>query len=91
MSAGNGTTVMSEKSSYVLRTGALAWGVPMFILANGWGLLVDRASRPQTTSHFVFWKLIDLLIWLSVGTIFGLGQWSVRERQKAKKQRVNSI
>src|SRR5437667_398606 len=34
MSAGNGTTVMSEKSSYVLRTGALAWGVPMFILAN---------------------------------------------------------
>jgi heme/copper-type cytochrome/quinol oxidase subunit 2 len=81
---------MSEKSKYVLRTGVLAWGVSLFLLSKGWGLLVDRASRPQTTSHFIFWTLIDLLIWLLVGAIFGLGMWSVRERQKAGDKKPSS-
>jgi hypothetical protein len=80
---------MSEKGKFVLRAGVMAWGVPLFLLAKAWGLFVDRASHPQSTSHFIFWTLIDLLIWLSVGAIFGLGAWNVRKSQKAKDQKAS--
>lgn len=79
---------MSEKSKFVL-IGVLAWGVSLFLLSEGWGLLVDRVSRPQATSHFILWTLIHLLFFLLAGAIIGLGAWSVRKRQKAEDQKAS--
>jgi hypothetical protein len=77
---------MSEKTKFVLGTGVLAWGVPMFLVMSARELFFDRPHATQTTSHFIFQLLIGLAIWLTAGAGFGLAVWEVRQRKQRKKQ-----
>jgi len=60
---------------FVLVTGVLSWGVPMFVAMT---FFVRQAElSPKMLA-------VSALIWLMGGTLFGLAMWLLAERQYRK-------
>ncbi len=59
-------------ASYVLRRGVLAWGVPiaLFFIGMQWG---------EYHHSIGIILLVNILIWLPIGGLFGASTWYARE------------
>ena len=60
------------KARYILGTGVLAWGLPMFLFMI---LIINRRTTSLTAIG------LNLLIWILGGTLFGWLTWTIAERQ----------
>ena len=58
---------------YLLLSGVLAWGVPMFVLMT---FVVDRPA--QLTAGIL---LLSAAVWLSGGLLFGVLSWFLSEKR----------
>ena len=58
------------KRDYVLKSGVLAYGLPMFLI------MTFYVNRERLTPSFI---LISALLWLIGGIFFGVAMWSVYE------------
>jgi len=66
------------KWRFVLQTGVLAWGVPMFVIMT---FFLNR--RPDTPLS-IGMIAISALIWAIGGACYGLAMWTVSERKYRK-------
>ena len=60
------------KARYILRTGVLAWGLPMFLFMV---LIINRRTTSLTAIG------LNLLIFSLGGAVFGWITWALSERQ----------
>ena len=63
------------KAKYVLVSGVLSYGLPMFIV------MTFFVHRKDISPIFIG---ISFVLWLIGGALFGLGVWYVQERQYSK-------
>lgn len=71
-------TRQKGKRRYVLQTGVLAWGVPMFVIMT---FIVNRRPDEPLTMGLI---AISAVIWAMGGTGFGLATWAWAERRCLK-------
>ena len=70
-----GKTRADGRLRYVLRSGVLAWGVPMFVV------MTFIANRDRNDPVVI---AISAVMWLLGGAAFGAIMWTVSERQYRK-------
>jgi hypothetical protein len=71
-------TRQQGKAKYILLTGVLSWGLPMFVVMT---FVVNR-RRDETLSTGMI--VFSAIMWAVGGALFGWSMWSISEKRYRK-------
>jgi len=71
-------TRQKGKKRFVLQTGVLAWGVPMFLVMT---FVVNRQPDKPYSAGMI---AVSAVIWAIGGACFGWAMWAIGERKYQK-------
>lgn len=72
------TTRQAGKKKFILFSGVLAWGLPMFVVMT---FIVNRRPEVVLSSAMI---LLSAAIWALGGALFGWLMWMMSERKYQK-------